>query len=73
VTGSHAPDACPTKKRVARPPRAPLILAFAFLVCACNRQPEPEGPWTSPIAFDTAVAWVHSGTDSTRLLLELAE
>jgi uncharacterized membrane protein (UPF0127 family) len=50
-------------------------LALALLATAalgCDRQPDEEGPWISPIAFDTAVGWVHSESDSTRLLLELA-
>jgi uncharacterized membrane protein (UPF0127 family) len=48
-----------------------LLLAFA--AGACDRQPEPEPPWHSPIAFDTATAWVHTETDSLPLLLEVAE
>ena len=57
----------------ARVRRVATFLAFALFVSGCDREPEQEGPWTSPIAFDTTVAWVHSGGDSTRLLLELAE
>ena len=52
---------------------------FARIACllaasaagACDRQVE-ETPWSSPIAFDTTLAWVHTETDSTRLLVELA-
>ena len=50
-------------------------LAFALLPVssACGREPVEEAPWRSPIPFDTAVAWMHSDSDSTRLLIELAE
>ena len=43
-----------------------LLSASAF-GCA-----EGEAPWVSPVAFDTATAWIESGGDSTRLLVELA-
>lgn len=53
-------------------------MSFARTVCllavsagACDQQVEPA-PWVSPIHFDTTFAWVHTETDSTRLLLELA-
>jgi uncharacterized membrane protein (UPF0127 family) len=60
-----------------RPGRSPftmLLLLLAFSA-ACDRTPEPaaEPPWTSPIPFDTARAWIHTDVDSVRLLLELAE
>jgi uncharacterized membrane protein (UPF0127 family) len=49
-----------------------VCLLAAWAAGACDRQVE-EAPWTSPIPFDTTFAWVHTDTDSTRLLLELAE
>jgi uncharacterized membrane protein (UPF0127 family) len=47
------------------------LVALSAFAGGCDRQVE-EGPWTSPIPFDTAVAWVHTETDSTQLLVELA-
>jgi hypothetical protein len=49
-----------------------FVPTMMLLTGACDRQVE-EGPWRSPIPFDTTVAWVHTGSDSTELLLELAE
>jgi uncharacterized membrane protein (UPF0127 family) len=38
-------------------------------LAACER-PEPE--FVSPVAFDTATAWIRTGGDSTSLLVEVA-
>src|SRR5688572_5915639 len=57
--------------------RIPLARTVCFLAVwaagACDRAAVEEAPWKSPIPFDTTFAWVQSETDSTRLLLELAE
>lgn len=49
--------------------RVAMALLLAALA-ACGDAPEP---WTSPIPFDTARAWVDTGTDSVPLLVEVAE
>src|SRR5687768_3721518 len=41
----------------------------ATLALGCQR---PEAPWVSPVAFDTATAWIRTGADSTSLVVELA-
>ncbi len=50
-----------------------LVVALALvpvaLAAGCR---DAEEPWSSPIAFDTATAWVGGGGDSTRLLVEVA-
>ena len=46
-----------------------LVIIAATLPVACQR---PEAPWVSPVAFDTATAWIHVGADSTSVLVELA-
>lgn len=49
--------------------RSMVIAAAAVLLLGCERA-EPE--FVSPIAFDTATAWIHTGRDSASLLVELA-
>ena len=50
-----------------------ICLLASWAAGACGDEPVEDAPWKSPIAFDTTFAWVHSESDSTRLLLELAE
>jgi uncharacterized protein len=49
--------------------RAAFALLLALGIAACGRADEPL---TSPIAFDTARAWIHPNGDSIELLVEVA-
>lgn len=53
--------------------RAVAFLLVAAAVACGDGASEAEGPWTSPIPFDTAFAWIHTPADSVRILIELAE
>lgn len=54
-------------------PRSVWLVVFlgvaAGLAQGCG---DADVPWSSPVAFDTATAWVHTGADSARLLVEVA-
>jgi hypothetical protein len=52
---------------------ASAVAAAAVVAAVACGAPDGEGPWTSPISFDTAQVWVHTGADSVPLLVELAE
>lgn len=47
-----------------------LVLLAPALSAGCD---DDEPAWVSPIAFDTAAAWVVGAADSVRLTVELAE
>lgn len=46
----------------------PAVLMLGLACVACER----TEPWVSPIPFDTATAWLSSGSDSLKLLVEVA-
>lgn len=53
-----------------------LAVAAGLLVAAsaaCGGSEPEEGPWVSPLPFDTAQATVVSGSDSFPLVVEVAE
>ena len=47
-------------------------IPVGLMVLSCLGCGEPDPSWVSPVAFDTAVAWIRSGADSTGLLVEVA-
>ena len=47
-----------------------LAALLALITSAACERPEPE--FVSPVAFDTATAWIRTGGDSTSLLVEVA-
>lgn len=59
----------PGRRRAAGAAAAALLAVAAGPLTGCR---EAEEPWSSPIAFDTATAWVHTGGDSVGLLVEVA-
>ena len=46
-----------------------LPLLVPLVLAACDK---PEPPWVSPVAFDTAQAWIRGASDSVPLTVELA-
>jgi uncharacterized membrane protein (UPF0127 family) len=49
--------------------RVALVALVTVAVGGCER-PEPD--FVSPVTFDTATAWIHTGGDSISLLVEVA-
>lgn len=66
-----SPSATELSKSRGLPTATPVLAALLLAgLTACGDAPEP---WTSPIAFDTARARVHTGGDTIPLLVEVAE
>ena len=47
-------------------------LAAALTLAVVSACSQGDTTWVSPMAFDTATVWIHSDTDSTQLLVEVA-
>lgn len=52
--------------------RRTALLTSVLLWTAIGACGDAGSAWTSPLAFDTATVWLHGGTDSASLLVEIA-